>query len=271
MSVRLLFLFILAARLASAQEAEERPDLSIPEPERQPPSLNDFSIVLVDYQEAVKERDIFLQAIPGLIRFLRESTDIDAQVRGEKLRLFDGKILDALMIYMTGQDAQLRLGEVEKKNLGLYLKQGGFLFAEDVLSGGSRGIPPQGAGVVGTPFDRQFKALMKDPKILGSRGGHWRKIPKKHPLYSNYFDFLDGPPLSAITNGNVFELEMLEYRGRIAVIFSDLNISWYWATRDAEGRSPCLQLGVNLVVQALTQRFAGAPLPTRGGPRPGGH
>jgi len=227
--------------------------------------------VLAEYQGAVKERDLFIQALPGLVDFLGESTDIEVDVRTKKLPLFNARIMDALLIYMTGQDAQLRLGEVEKKNLGQYLKQGGFLFAEDVVSGGFRGTPPPGAGVVGTPFDRQFKALMKDPQVLGSQGGSWRRIPKKHPLYSNYFDFLDGPPLSATTDGNVFDLEMLEYRGRIAVVFSDLNISWYWATQDAKGRDRCLQLGVNLVVQALTQRFAGAPLPTRGGPRPGAH
>jgi hypothetical protein len=270
MSIRLLFLFILIARLASAQEAEERPDLSIPEPEPQRPSLDTFTIVLAEYQEAVKERDLFIQALPRLIGFLQQSTDIEIDLRTKKLPLFDARVMDALMIYMTGQDAHLRLYEEEKKNLGKYLKQGGFLFAEDVVSGGLRGAPPSGGGVEGTPFDRQFKALMKDPQVLGTQGGSWRKIPKKHPLYSNYFDFLDGPPLSATTGGNVFDLEMLEYRGRIAVVFSDLNISWYWATQDAEGRDRYLQMGVNLVVQALTQRFAGAPLPTRGGPRPGG-
>jgi len=270
MHVRPLLLFALVARLAFAQETEERPDLSIPEPERQPPLLHKFSIVAVDYRDAVNERDVFLKAIPELVLFLREFTDIDAEVRGERRPLFDEKIMDALVLYMTGQDAQVRLSEVEKKNLGRYLRKGGFLFAEDVLSGVFQNGPPRGAGVVGTPFDRQFKALLKDPLVLGSQGGHWQKVPKQHPLYTNYFDFLDGPPLSATANGNVFDLEMLEHRGRIAVIFSDLNISWYWSTLIADSRDRSLQLGVNLIVQALAQRFAGAPLPTRDAPRPGG-
>jgi len=270
MYMRLLFLFGLVARLAFAQEAEERPDLSIPEPERQPPSLHKFSIVAIDYQGAVNERDVFLKAIPQLVSFLRESTDINAEVHSERRPLFDEKIMDALVLYMTGQDAQLRLSDIEKENLGRYLRKGGFLFAEDVVSGVFQDGPPRGAGVVGTPFDRQFKALLKDPLVLGNQGTHWQKIPTRHPIYTNYFDFLDGPPLSATSNGNVSDLEMLEYRGRIAVIFSDLNISWYWSTLMADGRDRSLQLGVNLIVQALAQRFAGSPLPTKSVPRPGG-
>lgn len=267
MIARILQLLLVTAGAAFAQleekTPEERKPLSVPEPQRQRSAQDELTITVVDYHDAVKQRDILSLAVPELIRFFKESTDIEVDLIPSKLPLYDDRVLNSLLFYMTGQDAVLRLGEAEKKNLGKYLKAGGLLFAEDIVTDDSRSGPPRGGGVSGTPFDRQFKVLMKDPLVLGGRGSRWQKVPKSHPIYSLYFDFHDGPPLSGTFNGNVFDLEMLEYRGRIAVIFSDLNLSWYWATLDAEGRDRPLQVGVNLIIQALSQRFAGRPLPTR--------
>ena len=46
---------------------------------------------------------------------------------------------------------------------------------------------------------------------------------------------------------------MLELRGRVAAVFSDLNISWYWGDPAVDARERALQFGVNLMVFALTQ------------------
>jgi hypothetical protein len=67
--------------------------------------------------------------------------------------------------------------------------------------------------------------------------------------------------LSGAHHGNVFALEGLELRGRLAVIFSDLNISYFWGNLYADGRDRSLQFGSNLIVFALTQKYAGRPLP----------
>ena len=37
-------------------------------------------------------------------------------------------------------------------------------------------------------------------------------------------------------------------RGRTAVIFSDLNISWFWGNLEADGRDRSLQFGSTLVI-----------------------
>jgi len=258
----LIFFAVVRTALGQPDESEGKPPLAVPEPQPERSVSDKFTITVVLYNEAVKQRDILSLAVPELVRFFGESTDIQIELSGNELPLYDERTGNALLLYMTGQDAIVRLNEVEKRKLGEYLRSGGLLYAEDIVSGGSRVGPDRGGGVAGTPFDRQFKALMKDPLILGNRGKRWRKISNAHPLYSNYFDFPDGPPLAGTYDGNVFSLEMLEYRGRIAVIFSDLNLSWYWATLDAEGRDRSLQFGVNLIVWALTQRFAGRPLPT---------
>ena len=253
-------LILLLVTPAFAQD--ERPPISIPQPERQlatPASGRPLTIVQVNYHKAVKERDYLSLAVQELVTFTRIATQLEAPLHSRVLTLDDPSITDALMLYMTGFDCVMQISDREKKGLAHYLRRGGLLFAEDILplEENVRGD----AGVAGTPFDRQFKALLKDPQVLGSAGTRWRKLPKNDPLYSVYFDFPDGPPLSGTNRGNVFALEAIELKGRIAVIFSDLNISWFWGNRDAEGRNRSLQFGTNLLIYALAQKHAGRPLP----------
>jgi hypothetical protein len=268
LALALLLAATLLAQTLEEEPPEERPELNVPEPQRQlfPFSpQGPFTLVLLDYNNAVKERDYLSQALPEVVRFARESTGLEARLRWRQAALHDPGLGQALLLYMTGYDAVMRISDEEKKNLGEYLHQGGLLYAEDILplGEGLPRTPPRGGGIAGTPFDRQLKALLRDPLVLGDQGKYWEKLAKNAPLYWAYFDFADGPPLSGALNGNVFALEALELRGRIAVIFSDLNISWYWGNLEAEGRDRSLQFGVNLVVFALTRHFAGRPLPVR--------
>ncbi len=257
-----LLLTLLLATPALAQN--ERPPVSIPQPKHQrvtPAPGTPLAIVQVSYKYAVKERDYLSQAVQELVSFTRISTQLEVPLYLRTLTLDDPRIADALMLYMTGFDCVMQISDREKKGLAQYLRRGGLLFAEDILplDANRRGE----AGVAGTPFDRQFKALLKAPQVLGNDGARWRKLPKSDPLYSTYFDFPDGPPLSGTDRGNVFALEAIELKGRVAVIFSDLNISWFWGNLDAEGRNRSLQFGTNLLVYALAQKYAGRPLPFR--------
>lgn len=257
-----VFLGFLLTAPALAQD--ERPSVPIPQPERQrvmPLRSRPLTVVQVSYEKAVQERDFLTQAVPELVLFTRLALELEAPLLSQTLPLDDRRIADALMLYMTGFDCVMLMSDSEKKGLSKYLQSGGLLFAEDILPLG-RNIRAS-AGVAGTPFDRQFKALIKDPMVLGNQGAHWRKLPDSDPLYSAFFDFPDGPPLSGTSRGNVFTLEAIELRGRVAVIFSDLNISWFWGNTDAEGRKRSLQFGTNLVVCALAQKFANRPLPFR--------
>jgi hypothetical protein len=258
-----LFVLLFAATGTYAQEEEEeaRPTFSVPEPTRKSGAApgtpqGTYIITQVDYRLTTKETDRFSQALPELTAFLSNSTDLEAKVRWNERTLSDPAIMHALLLYMTGNEATFQITDIEKKQLSEYLKAGGLLFGEDVRTP-SRFGRVRGAGVAGTPFDRQFKALIKDPAVLGSQGSRWLKVRKEHPVYSAYFDFLDGPPLAATTRGgNVFDLEMLQVRGRVAVIFSDLNISWFWGNVEDGSRLRGLQFGANLIVFALTQKMA---------------
>ena len=213
-----------------------------------------FNMTVIDYDLADKNDDRFPTAVEELMRYMRDHTRIKARIEGTTLELSDPSILDAPFLYMTGDDATLSISDTEKENLGEYLKNGGFLFAEDIRhSDADEGLTNKNAGVQGTPFDRQFKALMKAPQVLGSDGSKWQKIPKTHALYSSFWDFPDGPPMGGASGGNVFDMEMLELRGRVVCVFSDLNISWYWGDPLSDARERGLQFGVNLIVFALTQ------------------
>ncbi len=246
---------------------DERPDLSVPEPARAsgPAPTGPFYITAVEYNDAVKQRDYLGLALPELIDFLSKEVQLEARILWNSQTLYSQRLSDATLLYMTGHDAVVRLNDDEKRALGQYLRKGGLLYAEDVapLSDNFEARRPEGVGRIGTPFDRQLKALIQDPLVLGSQGRNWKRLPKHHPIYTAYFPFLDGPPLSGVPNGDVRDLEAIEIRGRTAVIFSDLNISWLWANIKAEGRERNLQFGVNLVVFALAKKLAGRPLPIR--------
>ncbi|NKB72065.1 MAG: DUF4159 domain-containing protein [Candidatus Latescibacteria bacterium] len=252
--------WILVGLLAMAQagwsQSEERPPVSVPEPKYE--RARSYTLTAVDYPQSNEGADRFTTALPELTQFFNTTTDIKTKVRWNETRLSDKRILQTLLLYMTGNTATLQISSEGKKNLGEYLKGGGLLFGEDIrpIDQLTRRIS-QGSGLQGTPFDRQFKALIKDPQVLGGMGGRWQRIPKSHDLYSSYWDFPDGPPLGGALGGNVSALEMIEVRGRVAVIFSDLNISLYWADPEFSSRDRGLQLGTNLIVFAMTQQAAG--------------
>ncbi len=213
-----------------------------------------FNMSVMDYDLANKSTDRFPTAVEELMRYMRDHTRINARIEGVTLRLSDSQIFKEPFLYMTGNNAIFQFSSTEKQNLGEYLRQGGFLFAEEIRHANSEGsLEGSGAGTAGTIFDRQFKALMKDEKVLSGDGARWQRVEKTHSLFSSFYDFGDGPPKGGAPGGNVFDLEMLEIRGRVAVIFSDLNISWFWGDPNADARERGLQFGVNLIVFALTQ------------------
>lgn len=231
----------------------------IPDPTDKKNIRGFFKMTLVTYKFQDPDVDTYPMAIPNLIRYINDHTKLRASIEGTKIELSDPKLFEAPFIYMTGYTAVMDLSETEIENLGEYLRNGGFLFCDDIAPQ----IPPSGSekewkpnpqrGLRGTAFDSQMRAVLK--RALGAEAKFFR-IPNDHPLFHSFYDFDDGPPLGGATGGNVNYLEGINIRGRLAVVFSDLNISWYWGDPCPEaqaGRERGLQFGVNLVVYALTQ------------------
>jgi hypothetical protein len=215
-------------------------------------------VALIDSEFGSDHSYPLAQALPNLFAYLQTVPDLDLQGQWHRRSLLDpptaGK--EVILLYMTGSYSSLRLNDAEKTSLGRLLQQGVLLFADDIRWGTPAGLVGTGAGKVGTPFDLGFKKLMRDPLVLGEQGQQWKKVPLSDPLYSCYFELPDGPPRGGAPGGNVTDLEMLQLRGRPAVIFSDLNISWYWGDPRCRNRERGLQFGVNLLVFALTQGLA---------------
>ncbi|MBN60282.1 MAG: hypothetical protein CME20_02890 [Gemmatimonadetes bacterium] len=249
-------LWLLAAAPLAAQE-DARPDLSIREPERGARART-YVLASLIYKDAEDGIDRFPLAVPELIQYVEDNTELDVRLRGEDrtLRQLDGITL----LYMSGNNAQLRIGAEDRRRLGRFLQDGGLLYAEDVRPRGLGRFRFGDAGRSGTPFDRQFKELVKDPDILGAGGSRWRKVPRDHALYSSFFALPDGPPPGAHQPGTITDLEMLEYRGRVAVLFSDLNLTYFWGDPQAHSRAPSLRFGVNLLVFAIARQQAGPAL-----------
>jgi hypothetical protein len=170
-------------------------------------------------------------AISNLVRYVRDHTDLLAKVKGN-IELSSARLFRSPLIFMLGDSTSFQLTSVEKENLGEYLCQGGFLFAEGL------GRTPSMS-----PFIVQMKNYLK--QILG-QNVRFFKIPKTHSLYHSFYDFDDGPPLASTFN----YLEGVELDGRIAVILSSVGLSQTWH----EGKNArSLQFGVNLLFYALTQ------------------
>jgi len=233
------------------------------EPRRQTRAVSrQQRIVAIRYALAEEGVDQFSASLPELVHFANQETQFDDVVFvDDEASLSDPNLGNPLLLYLSGNTAQLKLGAREKLWLGGYLMGGGLLFAEDVR-------PPalfrSDVARSGTPFDRQLKALLADGRVLGDAGQAWRTIGHDHPVYQAFFEFPGGPTLGTSSgrrwrSGSVTELEMLEIRGRVAVVFSDLNISYGWASMEATGRRRALQFGTNLLVFALAEQRAGPP------------
>ena len=111
-----------------------------------------------------------------------------------------------------------------------------------------------GVGVAKGTFERQLKALIGDPLVLGDQGQSWKKLRPSHPLCRSFYAFPNGAPRGGTPGGSREILETLEVQGRAAVIFSNMNISWYWGNEQVKRRERGLQFGTNLIVFAMRQQ-----------------
>jgi hypothetical protein len=133
-------------------------------------------------------------AIPNLIQYLNDYTNLRARIEGQKIELSDRGLFGAPFIYMTGYDAVVSLSETEIENLGEYLRNGGFLFVDDIAPnvdkdgniGGEEANSQR--GLKGTAFDQQMRAVLR--KALGSEA-KFQRIPKSHDIFHAFFGRCD--------------------------------------------------------------------------------
>jgi len=181
------------------------------------------------------------RAITELVEAINNFTQIRAEV-DEHLFLDSRDIFRSPFVYLT-VDQAFDPTQREIENLGSYLRNGGFALVENARPDIEYG-----------PAEASLRQLLK--AALG-RDARFQVIPNSHPLYHSFFDFEDGPPPQQTQGAygagpEVPYLESIYLGDRLVVVFSNKAYGKAW---EKEYRNePQLQIGVNLVVYALTQQ-----------------
>ena len=190
------------------------------------------------------------RAIPQLVEAINRFTLINAKVE-KPLALRSRDLLKAPFVYIT-EARGFSLAEQEKENLEKYMRQGGFVFAENSTPRFDYG-----------PAEASLRKMFKD--VLG-KDARFQMLPNDHPVYHSFFDFDNGPPQGGeIYRGRSRQgvppphlagipsphLEGIYLDGRLVSIYSDKGYGLIW--EDEFRNEPQLKMGVNLVVYALTQ------------------
>lgn len=191
------------------------------------------------------------RAIFELVESINDFTQIRAEVDNH-LFLDSRQIYRAPFVYISVEQA-FEPTQREVENLGDYLRKGGFALVEAMIESG-----PLQVATEYTPAEASLRDMLK--AALG-RDARFRVLPNDHPVYHSFYDFDDGPPpqrtQDALKYGQDFNPEVPFLEGiflgdRLVVVFSTKEYGRAW---EKEFRNePQLQIGVNLVVFALTQQ-----------------
>jgi hypothetical protein len=172
-------------------------------------------------------------------------TDIPVQQQEVVITADSAELAAFPFLFMTGHKL-VRFSEKERQGIVRYVNGGGLLFSDDCNHDVN--------GLYATSFEAEMRRAFSGPDVLA-------KIPNRHPLYSAFFRFPDGPPqTSHELNGwgdNIVHdyLRGVERRGRMGVIYSnkDYGCEWDYDWRNKRFRArDNTKFAVNLVVYAMT-------------------
>lgn len=189
---------------------------------------------------------IMKRSIPNLVDAVNKYTKINAKM-DEHVYLDSKKLFKIPMVFIAAKDI-FDVNEIELKNFGEYLRNGGFA----VLDNANPTLSFAGG-------EASLRGMLK--KSLGS-DAKFIPIPNDHPLYHCFFDFDKAPRGSELDETidvmrlrsgwePVYYLEGIWLKNRLVAIYSDKGYSISWE-RDYDNE-PQLKMGVNMIVFALTQ------------------
>ncbi len=175
-------------------------------------------------------------SLPNLLEALRERTAVPVGARPVEVRLSDPDLSDYPYLYLTGH-GDMRLSEVELRDLRAHLQAGGFLHADD-----NYGLDES--------FRREMRRLFPERELV--------EVPTDHPVYDLLYDFPDGLPKIHEHDGLPAQGLGIFLDGRLAVFYSyqsDLGDGWEDPAVHGdppEVREQALRMGVNLYLYALS-------------------
>jgi hypothetical protein len=218
-------------------------------------SIKGFVYISTAWGAQLKPPDKLKRAVINLVEAVNRYTNINAKV-DTHLFLDSRKIFETPFVYVTA-DKAFELTDIERKNFGTYLRNGGFAVIDN-------GEPMYEYGQA----EASLRQMMRD--ALGA-DAQFLPIPNDHPIYHCFFDFDDGPPqgseiqmVQTTTTGAqgetarnssmakaVLYLEGIWLDQRLVAVYSDKGYAWKW--KELSNNEPQLKMGVNFVVFALTQ------------------
>ncbi len=180
-------------------------------------------------------------SLPNLLVAVTEWTELRVSTQPAEVSPLDPDLSDYPYLYLTGH-GNVRFSESELERLQRYLAGGGFVHIDDNYG-------------MDTSARREISRLFPERELV--------EVPLDHPIYSIVFPFPGGLP-------KVHEHDGLPARGlgvfldgRLALFYSfqsDLGDGWEDSSVHGDPgpvREAALQMGVNLIVYALTSSAAG--------------
>jgi len=174
-------------------------------------------------------------SLPNLLRAIAERTGMRTAARERVVQLTSDELWDVPYLYLTGH-GNIRFSDAELEALRRYLRQGGFLHADDNYG-------------LDTSIRRELARLFPGQELV--------EVPLDHPIYNLVYRFPRGIPKIHEHDGKPAQGFGLFLDGRLVVFYSyetDLGDGWEdpEVHKDpAEKREEALRMGVNLFAYAV--------------------
>lgn len=174
-------------------------------------------------------------SLPNLLAAIAERTGMRVSSREKVVQLLDDELWNVPYLYMTGH-GNVRWSEAELEVLRRYLRQGGFLHADDNYG-------------MDESIRRELARLFPDQPLV--------EVPLTHPIYNLVYAFPQGIPKIHEHDKKPAQGFGIFLDGRLAVYYSyqsDLGDGWEdpQVHKDPpEKHEAALQMGVNLFAYAV--------------------
>ena len=185
------------------------------------------------------------QRMPSnILNSLVEYTTIPVDTQERVVALSSDEIFDCPFCYISGHKL-VEFDDKERSNFEKYVKNGGFVFADDC----NHDID----GLFAKSFEQQMATIFGADAL--------KKIPNDHELYSSFFEFEDGPPTTSYElNGWGDDLvqdylKAIKINGRIGVLYSNKDYGCEWDYEFKNKRwlaKDNTQFAINIIVYAMT-------------------
>ena len=174
-------------------------------------------------------------SLPNLLRAIRERTSLRTAAAEKVVMLSEDDLWNVPYLYMTGH-GNVRFSDADLEVLRRFLRQGGFLHADDNYG-------------MDESIRRELGRLFPDHPLT--------EVPLDHPIYHLVYDFPRGIPKIHEHDKKPAQGFGIFLDGRLAVYYSfetDLGDGWEDPevhNDPAERRESALRMGVNLFAYAV--------------------